>query len=144
MTRRRSRHYEAALRARSGRRGVVLVLVLIAIVFAGTLMALVASSLAQQGKLARLQQERVVIQQVADSARTWAELHPEAFNAGPVALDPTPMLPVGSTGDVQVSLVTGADGRRAVRIGVTVTLERHTARVSMEFPYMTEARPSAG
>lgn len=140
MTDRLSIRCAADVEVRAGRRGIVLVFVLFAITLAGTLIALTGSSLAQQGRLMRLQQEHVCMQQMADSARAWAEHHSDVFTgAAPVSLDPASMLPSGAAGKLRLSLDHAPDSRRILRIDVTLTLDRRTTRKELTFPFPDRA-----
>lgn len=135
MTRCRAPRLAGKARHARRHRGLILVIVLMAMVFAGTLLALVSSSLAQQGKFARLQQERAIVTQLADSARAWAERHPDAFtSATGVKLDAGPMLPDGASGSLELKPTTALDGRRVLRVEVTFTLDRRTTHRTIEFP----------
>ncbi len=122
------------------RRAVVLVFVLAALVLAAALMALIAASLRQQGAYARIDADERLLRNIADSARAWADVHPEVWNSGVVTtLDPQSLTPgAGASegaGVIELAPIsTDAVAPRRLRVHVTLHSGRRVLDRTWEYP----------
>ncbi len=101
------------------RRGAVLVLALFFIVLAGSLSVLLSGSLARMVRWERAGHESIVLGQLLDSGRAWADAHREAPAGGDVVLSAEALIAEGKTGTVKVSIDPTSPGEIRVEARVT-------------------------
>ncbi|MCC7291821.1 MAG: hypothetical protein IT449_07150 [Phycisphaerales bacterium] len=135
--RRHARALRLRSKARGSRRAVVLVFVLAALVLAAALMAVIAAGLRQQGAYAGLDADQRLLRNIADSARAWADVHPEVWTAStPTTLDPRSLAPGEGEGEGAIELTPVSTNSAARRLRVHITLH-HGRRVlerTWEYP----------
>lgn len=113
---------------RSGvRGGAVLVLVLFYIVLAGSLSVLLSASMARLVRTERSAHEFIVVRQLLDSGRAWAEAHRDALAAEPVTLSAEALVGEGKTGSVTMRIDPNHPGELIVEVHV-VTHSREIRR----------------
>lgn len=123
---------------RTARRAVVLVFVLAALVLAGALIALIAASLRQQGAYARIDAGERLLSNIADSARAWADVHPEVWNSGvTTTLDPLSLTPGAGAGEgtgvIELAPISTDPAARRLRVHVTLHSGRRVLDRTWEY-----------
>ena len=94
----------AGRRIYTSRRSVILVLVLVYIVLAGSLMLLTTASVGQLIRTNRSAHHSILLRQLTDSGRAWADARENLPMETPIALDPASMLPAEVSGTVTITL----------------------------------------
>lgn len=102
-----SKHILICGRTRASRRSVVLVLVLVYIVLAGSLMVLITASTGQLVRTSRHEHASILLRQLIDSGRAWAYARADVHAETPITLDAADVLPAESSGHVTIVVKPG-------------------------------------
>lgn len=102
-----SKHGTTGGRVRASRRSVVLVLVLVYIVLAGSLMVLITASTGQLVRTSRHEHASILLRQLIDSGRAWAYARADVQAETPITLDAADILPGESSGNVTIVVKPG-------------------------------------
>ncbi|UCC29265.1 MAG: hypothetical protein JSU86_13810 [Phycisphaerales bacterium] len=102
-----SEHIMTCGRTRASRRSVVLVLVLVYIVLAGSLMVLTTTSTGQLVRTGRHEHASILLRQLIDSGRAWAYARADVHVETPITLDAAEILPAESSGHVTIVVKPG-------------------------------------
>ena len=129
----------AGPRTYTARRGVVLVLVLVYIVLAGSLMLLTTASVGQLIRTDRSAHHSILLRQLIDSGRAWADAHGDLPTETPITLDPADILPEDASGTVTITL--RPDPPVTVVIEVRLQLHRQAFTRTAVFPFDSAALP---
>lgn len=113
------------------RGAAVLVLVLVFIVLAGTLCVLMSGSFSRVVRLGRDANESIVIGQLVDSGRAWAEAHLDTLADGAATLPAAALLPDGTTGEV--SIQRNEEDAEVVTVNARLVTHRREVRRSVSF-----------
>jgi len=97
-------------RTTASARGAVLVFALFFIVLATSLAALVAAGGVQLTRTTRHEHEKLLLQQLTDSARAWVEVQKRVHVDAPVMLDPTTILSEDVEGRITITVDPHARG----------------------------------
>jgi len=113
---------------------------------AATLIVLVTTSLSQQARTIRREKTEIILDQLIDSALSWANAHPDICQTTKaIHLDPSNILPPESSGKITIETAVGwalptLPGRHAISITAELNIhDRRFKRVSL-FPCLPPSR----
>lgn len=132
-----SKHSMTCGRTRASRRSVVLVLVLVYIVLAGSLMVLITASTGQLVRTGRHEHSSILLRQLIDSGRAWAYARADVRADTPITLDAADILAAESSGQVTIVVKPG----NPETVVIEARLQLHGRRFTRSGTFV--ARPAA-
>ncbi len=124
-------------RVRHARRGLVLLLVLVYMVLAGSLMLTTAASTGQLVRTGRSEHVSVLLRQLIDSGYAWADAHGALVLETPITLDAADILPPDGSGDVTIIVDRRTPGAMLIKARLQLHYRQFTRTARLP------ARPSA-